>query len=51
MAAKNGEKSIHIIKRWNRAVREGIGYLELLKENREREAKKRLRNIIESVWK
>lgn len=48
-AAKFGESSAHIIVRWNRAVQDGIGYLELLEENRERELKKRLRNIIESI--
>ena len=42
-AAKTGERSAHIIRRWNKAVRDGIGYLELLAENREREAKKHLR--------
>jgi hypothetical protein len=42
-AARTGEKSAHIIRRWNKAVRDGIGYLDLLAENREREAKKHAR--------
>lgn len=39
-AAKEGEKSPHIVRRWNRAVRDGVGYCDILAENRERELKK-----------
>lgn len=39
-AAKEGERTLNIVRRWNRAVRDGIGYYELLVENREREARK-----------
>lgn len=41
-ATKTGERSAHTIVRWNKAVRDGIGYDELLVENREREARKYL---------
>lgn len=42
MATKEGHTSAHTIVRWNLAVRDCVGYVELLKENREREAKKYL---------
>ena len=40
MATKGGERGVHTIIRWNRAVRDGIGFGELLRENNERELKR-----------
>lgn len=42
MAAREGERTEQIVMRWNRAIRDGIGYTKLLEENRERELKKYL---------
>lgn len=39
-ATKEGENYRHTIVRWNRAVRNGIGYIELIRENNERELKR-----------
>lgn len=40
-ATRDGDTARHTIYRWNRAVRDGIGYYELVRENIEREERKR----------
>lgn len=40
-ATQAGEKYPHTIARWNRAIKDGIGYVELVQENLEREERAR----------
>lgn len=42
MAAKPGESSAMLVGRWNKAVVDGEGYVELVRENGEREHLKRV---------
>ena len=38
MAAKPFERSARLVKRWNLAVNDGVGYYDLVRENNAREA-------------
>ena len=42
MADRKYESEASLLRRWNAAVRDGEGYVELVRENNDREAKKRL---------